>query len=278
MRFISLLVILFLTACQSRPGTGGFYVYTDAQGNLVTVDETSDNPEPTQDRNLQTASQNAPDGKSVSNDVLDSYRPSGEVDKEMEAKERDRFITYVDETGQLVSRPMDMVAEKEAAGTRPPLYESLKPGAYLETYRSLRADCCLHMLEVADTLNKGGEVLVKFGQDSPVLMGEIPYRAMVLELDAEVSSVVLKAFIKKQSYLAVQLLWLDAKGFPTLLIDQPFSRKYPENWYRYGYLQGTLEPKSGQRYLVVFLPYLKGVPGTDGLRKEIKGELLLSAS
>lgn len=62
-----------------------------------------------------------------------------------------------------------------------------------------------------------------------------------------------------------------------MLVDQPFSRRYPETWYRYGYLQGTLEKDQGQHYLVVFLPYLQGRDGTDGLKLVTEGELVLTA-
>ena len=208
---------------------------------------------------------------------MEDYRPSAEVDQELEARENDRFISYVDETGQLVSRPLDMGAEREAASSAPAPYETLDADAYLETYRALRADCCQHLLAEAQSLESGKEALLAFGADTPVLVGESAYRARIYSFPDEVSRVSLMAFIRKQGYLAVELLWLDKDGLPVMLVDQPFSRKYPETWYRYGYLQGTVEKEPGQYYLVVFLPYFESRPGTDGLKQVTEGELVLTA-
>jgi hypothetical protein len=209
---------------------------------------------------------------------LEDYRPSEEIDQELAAKERDRFITYVDESGQLVSRPVDMVAEKEAKNRVEPDYAELPGGdGFLETYRTIRQDCCLHLLDEIETLGAGQEMLITFGPDSPVLLGDQPFKAKALKLAENVNSLDLKAFIRKKDYVAAQLLWLDEQGRPLLLVDQPFSRKYPETWYRYGYLHGTFPRESGQRHLVVFLPYQQQQPSTDGLQAVLNGELLLSA-
>jgi len=208
---------------------------------------------------------------------LEDYRPSEEIDQELEDKERDRFITYVDESGQLTSRPVDMVAEREALDRVEPEYAEVAESGFLETYRTIRQDCCQHLLEEAVELAPGAEILVTFDQDSPVMLGDEPLKAMALTLNKNVTTLDLKAFIRKQDYVAAQLLWLDEAGRPLLLIDQPFSRKYPETWYRYGYLQGTLPREPGQRHLVVFLPYLQEQSSTDGLQAVLKGELLLSA-
>jgi hypothetical protein len=35
-------LILLLAACQGQPGQGDLYVYTDAQGNLVTIEKPED--------------------------------------------------------------------------------------------------------------------------------------------------------------------------------------------------------------------------------------------
>jgi len=264
----SMLVFLSLAACQSTPGQGEFYVYTDAQGNLVTIEKPEEQKPAEPPGEAERFSLGEP---------IEDYRPSEEIDQELEEKERDRFITYVDESGQLVSRPVDMVAEKEAQSSVEPDYAEVSGGEFLETYRTIRQDCCQHLLEEAAELDAGAEMLITFDQDSPVMLGDEPLKAKALKLAEDVSTLDLKAFIRKQDYVAAQLLWLDEEGRPLLLIDQPFSRKYPETWYRYGYLQGTLPRESGQRHLVVFLPYLQEQPSTDGLQAVLKGELLLSA-
>lgn len=294
MRLSILLLVALATGCQSQgqsisqsqpqraAGGGGLYVYTDAQGNLVTLERpvTSDK---TAASNGSTGSadsatsQKTPNRGSSGRESVEDYRPSAEVDQELEARENDRFISYVDETGQLVSRPLDMGAEREAASSAPAPYETLDADAYLETYRALRADCCQHLLAEAQSLESGKEALLAFGADTPVLVGESAYRARIYSFPDEVSRVSLMAFIRKQGYLAVELLWLDKDGLPVMLVDQPFSRKYPETWYRYGYLQGTVEKEPGQYYLVVFLPYFESRPGTDGLKQVTEGELVLTA-
>lgn len=263
------LLMLLLAACQGRPGQGELYVYTDAQGNLVTIEK----PESDDKESLEPARK----AESLSlHESLEDYRPSEEIDQELAEKERDRFITYVDESGQLVSRPVDMVAEREAQDSAEPDYAEVSRDEFLETYRTIRQDCCHHLLDEAVELAAGAEMLITFDQDSPVMQGEEPLKAKAVKLAEEVSILDLKAFIRKKDYVAAQLLWLDEKGRPVLLIDQPFSRKYPETWYRYGYLQGTLPRESGQRHLVVFLPYQQEQPSTDGLQAVLKGELLLS--
>jgi hypothetical protein len=266
--FICLLVTMMLAACQGQPGQGELYVYTDAQGNLVSIEKPAENKSARADGKAE---------KRLLDKPLEDYRPSEEIDQELEDKERDRFITYVDESGQLVSRPLDMVAEKDAQNSAEPDYAEISGGEFLETYRTIRQDCCQHLLEEAVEISPGAEMLITFDQGSPVMLGDQPLKALALELAKEVSTLDLKAFIRKQNYVAAQLLWLDEEGRPVLLIDQPFSRKYPETWYRYGYLQGTLPREPGQRHLVVFLPYLQEQPSTDGLQAVLKGELLLSA-
>ncbi len=285
MRSLSLLMTLAaLVGCQGAVPTddpsGGLYVYTDAQGNLVTMQRQSDaqpaTPQPVKPETA-TSNQKTEEKQRVSQDNLEDYRPSQEVDEELAKRENERFVTYIDETGQLVSRPVDMGAERAAAEAAPPGYESLPRAGFLETYRPLRADCCLHMLEDAQELEPGSEHLIRFDEDSHEIRGEAAYHAQAYVVGAGVQQVSLSAFIDNDGYMAVELIWLNADGTPVMLIDQPFSRRYPETWYRYGYLQGTLQAEPGQQYLVVFLPYFEKQPGTDGLQQVTEGELVLKA-
>lgn len=280
MRKFFALALVALMGCQGPVPTGsessGLYVYTDAQGNLVTLERpVAPSPAPPVSGQPDTSNLNSDDESAISQENLDNYRPSGQVDQELEDRENQRFVTYIDETGQLVSRPVDMGAERAAAKAAPGLYQELVTDGFMETYRPIRADCCLHMLEAAESLDPGSEQLVAFDDDSLRMAGENGYRAIAFSLAKGVSGLTLNAFVKKKGYLAVELLWLDAEGTPVMLVDQPFSRKYPETWYRYGYLQGTLEREAGQQYLVVFLPYSEVQPGTDGLLQVTQGELVL---
>lgn len=285
MRHLSTLAVLALVTalagCQSAVPTDGqsqgLYVYTDAQGNLVTMERkaTPTPAEPPVSKQAATSNPKAGDRAGQGMESLEDYRPSEEVEQEIEDRENQRFVTYIDETGQLVSRPVDMGAERAAAKAAPAPYEAVSTDGFMETYRPLRADCCLHLLESAQELTPGSENLVEFDADSQQMVGESAYRAVAYKLGDELTGLTLNAFVKKQGYLAAELLWLDQNGTPVMLVDQPFSRKYPETWYRYGYLQGTLEREAGQHYLVVFLPYFEEQPGTDGLLQVTQGELVL---
>lgn len=287
-RLALLSLLLLLSACQNQSGntrsnSEGFYVYTDAQGNLVTMRRAEKKAVPKNggreayQQSGAVTSKDDPTPEAFSQSDVDDYRPSEEVDEELAARENERFITYVDEMGQLVSRPLDMKAERKAAQDAPAPYEEVTEGAFLETYRALRADCCMHLIETAKPLEPGAESVVTFDRESPVLKGDSPWRAVAFAPADEVSEISLVSFIRKKGYLGAELLWLNSKGVPVMMIDQPFSRKYPETWYRYGYLQGTLEREQGQHYLIVFLPYLDARPASDGLKQVIEGELVLSA-
>lgn len=281
MRHLLALTLVALAGCQSSlpadDSASGLYVYTDAQGNLVTLERTAEKtPEELPEQTAATSNPKADAApEAMGEDSLEGYRPSGEVDKELSERENQRFVTYVDETGQLVSREINMGAERAAAKAAPDNFQALTTDAFMETYRAIRADCCLHLLEEAEQLKVGDERLISFDSGSETMLGENAYRVNAYQMGAKLRGVTLNAFVKGEGYLAAEVLLLDARGVPVMLVDQPFSRKYPETWYRYGYLQGTLEREIGQQYLVVFLPYFESQPGTDGLLKVTQGELVI---
>ncbi|KGD65748.1 hypothetical protein Y5S_00972 [Alcanivorax nanhaiticus] len=281
MRHLLALALVALAGCQSAMPTGdsasGLYVYTDAQGNLVTLERPAEKtPEPPSEQAEATSNPKpAAVPRAMGEDSLEDYRPSGEIDQELAERENQRFVTYVDETGQLVSREINMGAEWAAAKAAPDNFQALTTDGFMETYRAIRADCCSHLLETAKPLEAGDERLVSFDGGSETMVGENAYRVHAYRMDDKLRGVTLNAFVKGEGYLAAEVLLLDAQGVPVMLVDQPFSRKYPETWYRYGYLQGTLERETGQQYLVVFLPYFESQPGTDGLLKVTQGELVI---
>ncbi|EKF72808.1 hypothetical protein A11A3_16822 [Alcanivorax hongdengensis A-11-3] len=204
------------------------------------------------------------------------YRPSDEVEADLKDKERDRFVTYMDATGQLVNRPVDLVAAKEAKENAGPGYQTVAQDQYLETYREIRSDCCKHLIDDAIALHLNRQRSIHFGDESALMVGDEPYRAVLLAPDEGVSAIDVRAYLKNKGYVAAQILWLDSSGTPVLLVDQPFTRRYEENWYRYGYLEGTLPRQQGQTYLVVFLPYTQDHPSTDGLTATLSGDLVVT--
>ena len=121
MRLSILLLVALATGCQSQgqsisqsqpqraAGEGGLYVYMDAQGNLVTLERPAASGKTgaandSTEAAYSASSQKTPNRGSSDRESVEDYRPSVEVDQELEARENDRFISYVDETGQLVSR------------------------------------------------------------------------------------------------------------------------------------------------------------------------------
>ncbi len=280
MRNLMALALAALVGCQSPTPVdqegAGLYVYTDAQGNLVTLERNTDSTtgEPVGQTDT-TSNPKENDMPGLAADDLEGYRPSNEIDEELAERENQRFVTYVDETGQLVSRQINMGAERAAIAAAPRKFETLAADDFMETYRAIRADCCAHLLEEAIPLKVGDERLAVFDGDAQTMVGEGAYRVNVYRLDASLRGIMLNAFVKNDGYLAVEVLLLDAKGLPVLLVDQPFSRKYSETWYRYGYLQGTVEREAGQQYLAVFLPYFESRSGTDGLIQVTQGELII---
>ena len=297
---VALCAVAALAGCHSRAGTeGGLYVYTDAQGNLVTLQRPSEQaqqsapvetlPEqlPTAARAHNAETETAPSEPQESTREslpqsstlvgIDDYRPSDEVEAELEARERNRFVMYTDASGQLITQPVDMLSEREAAAAKAP-FEVVQDTEFLETYRPILRDCCLHLLESAVDIKAGKERMVQLHNESDRMLGDPAYRAVLFQVDDSVRSLALRAFIRKQHYVAAEMLWLDENGEPLLLIDQPFTRRYPETWYRHGYLEGTFPREEGQHYLVVFLPYAVPREGTDGLTRATEGELVLSGS
>lgn len=278
--FLALALAAALAGCQgSTPvdqGGSGLYVYTDAQGNLVTLERPAE-PAANEPASLTSTTFNQKEGEraALTEEDLEDYRPSSEVDEELAKRENQRFVTYVDETGQLVSREINMGAERAAIAAAPDKFEALTPNDFMETYRAIRADCCAHLLDGAKALKAGDESMVVFDGEAQTMVGDEAYRVNVYRMDASLRGITLNAFVKGSGYLAVEVLLLNAEGIPVMLVDQPFSRKYPETWYRYGYLQGTVAKEEGQQYLAVFLPYFEPRPGTDGLLQVTQGELVI---
>src|SRR5690606_12825504 len=74
----------------------------------------------------------------------DAYISEAEIAARLEMRERERFVSYPDEEGRVVTHALDMKAVKAAGANRDPGYETLAPDAeaFAEGTVQLKADCC----------------------------------------------------------------------------------------------------------------------------------------
>ena len=315
-RLSSLVAVLLLAACQSTPrgdNEDRFYSYVDAQGNLVTVEreageqaqrdnnERGDAPEDggSQQESNKTIQERATgDGSGAGNkDFMDvrpeNYQSTGEarqrMREEVNENEKDRFVSYRGPEGEMITRPLNMKAEREAAERREkenrPEFERLPEGErYKEGTSRVPADCCRHLTEGAPVLKADTNFRLDFDTARVVrLDAERPARA--LRLGPGVGPLEVQSYIRDQGYLAPRLLMLDKEGMPVLQVNSLFTRYYAETWARYGYMDGWVERGSRDfAYVVFYLPYAR--VGDDGMeldpeapegggdhRRSLKGEL-----
>lgn len=318
MKFRLSAVVLSLAAvvaCSSSPPgeQPGFYTWVDAQGNLVTV-ERGDTPPagkadgavpPTSSGASAIPRAEAPSVTPTDNIVTadnpvalweagdDAYVTEQEVQARLEARDRERFVTYPEEDGRLVTRSLDMKAVKDASASRGPGYETLAqaPGPeYAAGSIALRADCCARALEKAIELKVGEESRLVFtGRTVSAIEVDGLRPALVFRLESGVTRLEVQSWLRDQGYLHPQLLFLDQAGSPLLLIDYPFSRRYPETFFAWASLFGEVPRPADARWVVVYLPYasvedgrafLSGerLPASEaGMSPRIRGDAVIRA-
>lgn len=289
--FYIVICAVLAAGCTTAPDDGaGFYTWVDAQGNLVTVArepqaaesagaavasaaETGGAetgvPSTATSENGQSseAANSAPDvTESVAStpDELwqagdDAYLPESEIMARLEQRERERFISYTDESGRLVTEPLDMAAVRESAATRDRGYEELAQDETSFTTGAIRinAGCCRAVLDEASLLGAGDEARLDF---VPLLARTVQlaaaHPAAAYRLGEGVSSVQLQSWIAKGGYVHPQLLFVGADGVPLLLVDNVFSRRYRESFFSWPSLSGEVPVAPGAAWVVVFLPYV----------------------
>lgn len=287
LRLTSLAALLLLTACQSSPrgeNEDRFYSYVDAQGNLVTVEadsegETGKNGGKSRDgqqtEELQQAEQtiqeratgDSPEAgnKDFMEVSSENYQTPGEAEErmreEVEEDETDRFVSYRGPEGEVITRPLNMKAEREAAeqrkNERAPEFERLPEGErYKEGTSRVPADCCRHLISGVLELEEGSNFNLRFRSDRVVHLG-VKRPARVLRLGPGVGAVEVQSYIRDQGYLAPRLLMLNEEGMPVLKVNSLFTRNYPETWARYGYMDGWVERSREFAYVVFYLPYAR---------------------
>jgi hypothetical protein len=320
-RFTPFLALVVLTACQSGPrGEDGsrFYSYMDAQGNLVTVQSDADsdvdndaNRAPDQsdnsslpkdtDQSFQERPREAGAQGRVNKEFM-NVRPEGyatpkqaqeRLDEAVDDEEDDRFVSYRGPEGQIITRPLDLEAEREAAEQRQrerrPDFERLPEGdRYKEGTTRVPADCCRHLIDGAPTLTVNNNFTLDFGT-APVVRLDAKRPARALELGPGVGALEVQSYIQERGYFAPRLLFLDSEGMPVLKVNRLFTRHYPETWARYAYMDGWVERSSRDfAYVVFYLPYARvrgqalqqhpgQSPAASDYRRALKGELAVTA-
>lgn len=249
-----------LAACGNRPEQGGFYSYIDAQGNSVTVMREA--PDAAQSKAQSATVLQAEELDSAALDAMgEVYQSDDEITRQLEERERDRFVTYMDADGYRVTQAIDVPAAR-AARQASPGFETLgRYEAFVERVEPVPADCCIGILSDSISLKAGREVVFTF-RERALNWISMPAKhpAVAIELAPGLKEVRIQTFIGKQGYLHPQAVFLDASGEPLLLVDNLFARRYPETWSRMGYLEGELPVEQGSRWLVIYLGYAGEAP------------------
>lgn len=236
-----------MAGCAVDSGSsGGLYTYVDGQGNLVTVERQAD---------TSSSSDGSAVGKGDSEEV--EYQTDDQVQAKLEARDRNRFVTFKGPDGQLVRQKVDLVAERENKEAAGPAYQALgSQSEYIERIVGLRADCCAHTRERASPLGIGQQLSLSLGEAEDTVLMDRPMPAMGLRLAGDVASLTLRSFIAAdEKYLHPGVIFMDALGVPLTVVDRPFQRRFPETWYRYAFFEGELPVPEGARYVAFYLPY-----------------------
>src|SRR5690606_5625621 len=79
--------------------------------------------------------------------------------------------------------------------------------------------------------------------------------AAAIRLDPAVKQLRIQTFLTQRGYLHPQAVFLNRDGEPMLLVDNLFSRHYPQTWYRLAYLEGDVPVEEGAVWMVLYLGY-----------------------
>jgi hypothetical protein len=325
--------LFILGACTSASTDpkGAFYSYVDAQGNMVTVSRDIQPDEGLVENNSPRTSEKAPLQKALSVETAnqeqgeaidtsadfergvespryasnpnelwslddDSYITSDEFEDEATRKQRERFVSYPDETGRLVTHEVDMVEAKQAARAskeaghdrgehRLPEIDSIT------RWTSIGVACCQKILSSVATLTDGDEKPVNvMARPRGSIVIERTHPAQAFRLDESVALIQLQSW-KKKGYLYPQALFLDENGLPLARVTQIFTRQKEQTWAAQPYLIGEIPVEPKAKWLVLFLNYAhldsEGVAIQDkGLLRfndvelplTIRGELVVRAT
>lgn len=282
MRLLSCLsVFALLAACSHQPPPADgdrVYSYVDAQGNLV-QGHLPANKKPAADSKAephlytyQDAQNNLVHGElppAGADDSDKSYQTPEQAEEKQDELARDRFITRFDANGYLVREKIDPVAarafreaEKDKKEYEEMAYQAARQARdrqYAETSTPVPADCCLAILPHAEKLATGKDRTLHFtGGEYGWIETDRAHPAHVYKLDAKAGRLLIRSYKNSGGYLHPWLLFLDPAGTPMLAVNELFERRYPETWFRYAFVEGTVPVPAGSAFVVVYLPYESG--------------------
>lgn len=293
MRLFMWLGMGLLVACSSQPPSGApdnggkIYSYVDAQGNLVTG-------------RLAEKQKALPEKEQQAMDEGGIYLTPEEFEAQQAEKDSDRFVTYYNAQGELVRERIDPVAAKahHQEMVKQHNYKQIEVAAahmaqerqYQETNTAIREDCCLDIIKYADPLKVGKKDAFRYGPGEYGWITMDQTRpARVYQLDGKEQRLVIQSYKENGHYLHPYLLMLDGQGLPMMAVNNIFQRRYPETWFRYAYVEGSVVLPDDAAWLVIYLPYVTGSrqegmrltgeqpdqPETD-VTVSTKGELVIS--
>jgi|GEM_PF-544822 len=281
-----LLLFFILAGCagqRAAPGDEkGFYTWVDQQGNLHTVStagedspaqKSADVAPATVDASAKPASSATPPPLvATTPDELwqiseENYQSADDVQARLDALERDRFVSYPDPDGRVLARPVDLPAERDARKRLTRSYEDIvSQGAeFGQAQVAIRADCCTVITAAAEPLALGDEIRLDFlGRPRGTVHVEGDRLAHAFALAEDVEMLGLQSWVTARGYMHPQILFLNHNSVPVLLVDNLFSRRYPETFFSHRSLMGTVPVPDDARWAVVFLGYSRGE--ADGWR------------
>lgn len=190
----------------------------------------------------------------------ENYITSDDFESEATRKQRERFVSYPDETGRLVTHPVDMIEAQKITEVRKELAndrgESVLPDiGTITRWTSISTNCCQEILGMAVALADGDEKPVNvMGRPRGNIVIEQRHPAMAFRLDPSLKLLQLQSW-RKKGYLYPQALFLDENGIPLSRVAQIFTRKKEQTWAAQPYIIGELPVEPEARWLVLFLDY-----------------------
>lgn len=305
-----LVLLPVIAGCSASPQDNdrSFYSWVDPQGNVVSVVRDGGASQPSAGEPVEQGGAGDPlQEKPVSVpaeqprattpaelwqlDITD-YEPENQVSARLEARDRERFVSYPDESGRVATHPLDMTAVRESTPERSKDYEELPASSmpYIERNVTITANCCEAVLDAQSLLGVGEQRRLVFrGKELRALDIGGLRPALVFLLEKGVKELELQTWISDSGYVHPQVLFFDSTGKPLLLVDNVFSRRYRETLFAWPSLHGIIPVIQGADRVAIFLPYaaledgrlrLSGelVPGQEpGATLTISGDVVIGA-
>lgn len=197
----------------------------------------------------------------------EQYLAVEEIEALISAQDRDRFITYVDETGQRRTEALDLAAVRSTEDVAPegeeggealfPAGESDGPAIITEGWLEIPADCCQQAIERAAEVADTGEAPLRFsGQHLALIQLDGGRPALALPIPSGTDALRLQSW-QARGYLLPQLIFLDSAGMPLVHVAMPFSRYFAETWRSKARLEGRVPVEPGAQWVLFFLDYAR---------------------